>query len=434
MSRDTGDHKLLNEMRANIVERLRSRRSEIVQAIYDRVRDAVPDPVDNKSAEYQAGMRAAVLAVFDYSLEGIKGGPEWSGSIPTEAAAQAHRAARYGVSLGTILRRYVAGHGRLGEFVGEEAALSGLSNDVSVLQHLRRTQEMLLERITAAIEREYEQELDRVGRSPQQHRMEMVKRLLSGDVVDPSELADLNYEFNAPWHLGLIATGIKIDEALRKLNARVGHKLLRVSRDDETVWAWLGGLRKLSVADVEQLLSANGTGVLLAIGEPGRGIHGWRQTHLEAQIALPVALRKPKRLTRCADVLPEAAVLQNEAMVRLLIKTYLVPLNSLRKNGETARETLRAYFTHERKVSCAATALKVARRTVENRLHEIENVLGRPLHTCLAGLEIALRLEELGYAVSADDGNSALSGLGIPSSPTKLSIYVNPMPDSFAYW
>jgi hypothetical protein len=407
LSHDTGGDKSLKEMRANIVERLRARRSEIVQAIYERIRDAVPDPVDNKSAEYQAGMRAAVLAVFDYCLEGVEGGPEWSGSIPAEAAAQARRAARYGVSLGTILRRYVTGHGRLGEFVGEEAALSGLSNDVSVLQHLRRTQEILLERITAAIEREYEQELERVGRSPQQHRMEIVKRLLSGDVVDPSELADLDYEFNAPWHLGLIATGTKTDEALRRLNARAGHKLLRVSCDDETVWAWLGGLRKLSVGDVERLLSANGaSGVLLVIGEPGRGIDGWRQTHLEAQIALPVALRKPKRLTRCADVLPEAAVLQNEAMARLLIRTYLVPLTSLSKNGETARETLRAYFAHERKVSCAAAALNVVRRTVENRLHEIENILGRPLHTCLAGLEIALRLEELGYAVSADDGNS----------------------------
>lgn len=408
MNRDRdGDHKLLKEIRADIVERLRVRRSEIGQAIYDRIRDAVPDPVNNRSAEYQAGMRAAVLAVFDYCLEGIKGGPEWSGSIPIEAVAQARRAARYGVSLGTILCRYVAGHGQLGEFVGEEAALIGLSSDVPVLQHLRRTQEVLLERITAAIVREYDDELEQIGRSPQQHRMEIVKRLLSGAVVDASELAELDYEFNAPWHLALIATGTKADQALRKLDARLGHKLLRVSCNDETVWAWLGGLRKLAVADVERLLPAKWTaGVSLVVGEPGRGIKGWRQTHEEAQIALPAALRKPRNLTRCADVLPEAAILQNEAMVRLLIRTYLMPLNSLRKDGEVARETLRAYFAHERNIACAATALGVVRRTVENRLHEIEDILGRPLHTCLAGLETALRLEELGYAVKDDDESS----------------------------
>jgi len=405
MNRDRdGDHELLKEIRADIVERLRARRREIVQAIYDHIRDAVPGPVDSRSIEYQRGSRAAVVAVFDYCLEGIKGGPEWSGSIPTEAVTQARRAARYGVSLGTILCRYIAGHGRLGEFVGEEAALSGLSIDVPVLQHLRRTQEVLLERITAGITREYDDELERVGRSPQQHRMEIVKRLLSGAVVDPSELAELEYEFNAPWHLALIATGTKADQTLRKLDTRLGHKLLRVSCNDETVWAWLGGLRKLAVGDIERLLSAQLTaGVSLVAGEPRKGIKGWRQTHEEAQIALPVALRKPRSLTRCADVLPEAAILQNEAMVRLLIRTYLMPLNGLRKDGEVARETLRAYFAHERNIACAAAALGVVRRTVENRLHEIDDILGRPLHTCLAGLEIALRLEELGYAVKDDD-------------------------------
>ncbi len=401
-ARDGNDDSLY-ALRANIVEPLQARRAEIVQAIYDRVLHSVPDPVDKKSAEYQTGLQAAISAGFDYCLAGLEGGPEWSGSVPTDAVTQARRAARYGVSLGTVLRRYVAGHGRLGEFVADEIARSGLSGDVSVLQSLHRLQETLLERITAVVECEYNRELERIGRSPQQHRMEIVKRLLSGSTIDPGELVGLDYEFNAPWHLGLIAKGNRVDEVLRKLNGRFGHKLLMVACDDEVVWAWLGGLRKLSVSDVERFLSATGkTSAMLAIGEPGRGIKGWRQTHEEAEIAFTIALRKPRELTRCADILPEAAILENEAMAKLMVRTYLAPLGTLRKNGEIARETLRAYFEYERNISCAATALRVVRRTVENRLREIEDVLGRPLHSCFAGLEIALRLEALGYVIGSD--------------------------------
>ncbi|MGH2853102.1 MAG: PucR family transcriptional regulator [Solirubrobacteraceae bacterium] len=405
MSDDARDNaKSLEEIRADIIGRLRLRRSEIEQAIHARIQDAVPNPVDGEDPEYQAGVLAAIREVLNYSLEGIKRGPEWLGPIPPAAAAQARRAACADVSLGTILRRYVAGHGGLGEFIAEEAECSGLSSHGSVLHHLRRTQEALLEHLTATIEHEYIQEQERVASSPEQRRMETVRKLLSGETVAPAELAELDYEFHTSWHLGVIATGAGAERALRGLEISLGCKLMPVSRGEGTVWAWFGGQRKLAVTDIERLLSANGTvGVSLAIGEPGKGVSGWRDTHQEAQVALLVALRKPQRLTRCADVLLEAAMAQNEALAGLLVKTYISPLTNLRKDGQPARETLRAYFAHDRNVSCTAGALKVVRRTVENRLHEVEQILGRPLHTCLAGLEIALRLEELGHATSADN-------------------------------
>jgi DNA-binding PucR family transcriptional regulator len=58
------------------------------------------------------------------------------------------------------------------------------------------------------------------------------------------------------------------------------------------------------------------------------------------------------------------------------------------------RQTLRAYFAAERNASSAAAALGVARHTIENRLRKIEERLDRRLSTCLAELEVALRVEE----------------------------------------
>jgi hypothetical protein len=46
--------------------------------------------------------------------------------------------------------------------------------------------------------------------------------------------------------------------------------------------------------------------------------------------------------------------------------------------------------------------LGVVRNTVESRLREIEERLGRPLHTCSAQLEVALRLDALSDANGAE--------------------------------
>jgi sugar diacid utilization regulator len=178
----------------------------------------------------------------------------------------------------------------------------------------------------------------------------------------------------------------------------LGRQLLLVLCGEGTVWAWLGGRRHLAITDVERVLSANRVaGVSLAISEPRRGIDGWRQTHREAQAALAVALRIPPGLTRCADVPLEAALLKNPILARLLVEIHLSPLDSLRIGGPLARETLRAYIACNHNISSAAHKLEVTRHTVENRLHQIEQLFDRPFRTCLVSLELALRLEDLGY-------------------------------------
>jgi sugar diacid utilization regulator len=175
-----------------------------------------------------------------------------------------------------------------------------------------------------------------------------------------------------------------------------------VSRSEETVWAWLGGKRRLDFADIERLLSGKeSAGVSLAIGGPGHGIEGWRLTHRQAQGAMLVALRRPQPLTRYADVALLATALRDDTLARSLEEIYLSPLGR-DKDGAVSRKTLRAYFAAGRNAATAAAALSVDRHTVERRLHSIETRLGRLLHTCHAELEVALRLEELGDA--ADHG------------------------------
>jgi len=376
--------------------RLRLRHSAIEEVIFTRIHDPVSfGSAGSEDAEYLAGLRAAVVAVVDYVLTGIEHGEDWVGPIPAEAAAQARRAARCGVSLDTLVLRYIAGHRLLGEFVKDEADRAGYSSQGHALHLLRRAQESLLERLTAAITGEYQRERERMERSPEQCRMELVRRLLAGEAADSSGL-DYDLEF---WHLGMIAAGAGAWKAVRSMANGLGRQLLAVPIGEGTVWAWLGGYCKPVIAEVECLVSAEGfAGASLAIGEPRRGLDGWRLTHREAQAALPVALNRRQALTRCADVPLEAALLRHEVLASLLVKSYLSPLSGQKDGGAVLRETLRAYFAKECNAAKAGVALRVDRHTVGRRLHAIEKALGRLIPACRAELELALRLEELGVA------------------------------------
>jgi len=385
------------QSRAGLHARLRARRGELEEAIFARFGDIGHGPGRSDDAEYTQGLRAAVAAAVEYGLTGIERGREASSApIPSVAVEQAHRAARGGVALGTVLRRYVAGNSLLGEFVAAEA--DGVPS--GALSEVARTQGVLLDRVMEAITAEYRREVERVGRSPGVRRAERVRELLAGASADA---AGLGYEIVEAWHVGVIATGAPARQAVRELAGGVDCQLLSVAHGERTEWAWLGGRRRPGGAEIDCLLAVDGAaGVLVAIGEPGQGLDGWRRTHRQAQEALRVALLARHRVTRYADVPLLAAALRDDVLSGSLHELYLAPLERQRDGGASARETLRAYFAAGRNSSSAASALGVSRRTVGDRLGRIEQLLGRPLQTCMAELEVALRLRELGPSASAD--------------------------------
>jgi PucR C-terminal helix-turn-helix domain len=377
----------------DIAGRLRARSSDVIQAAYERILEVVPEQVDALSRDDRAGMVTAVTAIVEHSLECMESGSGWSVPIPEAAAAEARRGARAGVSLGVMMRRYLAAHGCLGEFIAREAEHAGLSPG-PVLHYLRRNQDVLLQSLTAAIEIEYEAERERRERSPEQRRADTVQRLLADEPVGPAELAELDYELHGRWHLAMIVSGAGAWEALRKLEVDLGRRLLSVRRGEKMAWSWMGSERKPAGADLERLLPHGPLeGASLAVGEPNRGIGGWRLTHRQAQGALRVALRAPQRFARYEPFL--AAAVQDDTLARSLSERYLAPLSGQRDGGATLRQTLRAYIDAHGSATSAARELRVRRHTVESRLHTAESLIDAPLYTCLAKIDVALRLVEL---------------------------------------
>lgn len=386
--RETADS--LASIRMELAARLRKRLPEIQEAIFSRVY-TVPTGIPTDDPEYVDGLRAAVKGSTEYAIESIERGKEWAEAIPLPAASveQARRSARSGMSLDTVLRRYVAGDRVLEDFIIAEA--EGFSS--LAMREALRLQGPQLDRLMAYVAAAYMQELEQTKSSPAQRLAGRVERLLAGD--GPVEAGGLDYELDA-WHLGAVVSGAGADRAVRSLASRLDRRLLVVPRGTGTVWAWLGGREALDFAVIERAVTSEaGDDVTVSLGELRYGLDGWRLTHHEALAASQVAMRKPQKLTRGSDVVLLAAIVRDEVLAKSLRETYITPLEECGGASLALRATLRAYFATGRNAATAAATLGVDRHTIHRRLRKVEDVLGRLLNDCHAELEVALALAEL---------------------------------------
>ena len=364
--------------------RLRARRLEIEQALLART-TGISDAALSSDPEYREGFHAAVSAAFEYSLAVVEsvGDPP---AIPAEILTQARLAARHRVGLDAVLRRYVAGSALLDDVILDECGGAGLQ---SLLRLRARALELLLHRVSA----EYETERQIRCRSGEARALEQVKRLLRGE---SPEDADLGYDLNLN-HVALAARGTACRRSIAELSSLLDSRLLLVSIDADTAWAWLGRRRPIYVEEVLRAASSRSDRqVSIGVGESAPGVAGWRQSHHQAKAAGAVAAKSATRLARYADVCLIASAMQDTLLKTSLRAMYVQPLLVGRDGGAAHLQTLRAYFAAHRNGKSTASALGISRQAVANRLRVVEERLGRPLPSCATAMEIALGLDDPG--------------------------------------
>jgi hypothetical protein len=370
-----------------LAARLRARQNDIEEALFSHVSAAVPDQATCADPEYLLGRRAAISACVTFVLAALAQGEERMDPIPSEPLAHAHRAARHGVALDAILRRYYAAHQLFSEFVIEE----GYELVPEHLRYATRLHASLLDMLVERISREYKSEIDRASRSPQQRITVRVQRLLAGQPVD---LSKLRYDFDGG-HVAMIATGPGAAQFVPRMEARFGRSLLSASPDVATIWLWIGG--RATPTEIERVFDSSRPGnVSLTVGERASGLAGWRLTHSQAEDALRVALLTGQPFTRYTDVALVAPWVHDPPRARALVDFYLLSLfESATSVDSTLCTTLQAYFVAGRNATSAAHALGIHRRTMYARLERIDSRLGSLLRTHQAELELALRLFHL---------------------------------------
>jgi hypothetical protein len=376
---------------AELCEFLAERRGELESATLARAQ-GIADPGEVPDPAYSQGLREAISAGVGYGLAALAA-PRTEvlpGPVPAPLLAQARFAARSGVPLETVLRRYFAGHALLGDLIAA-AAQQGSAGSVELREALRR-QGVVVDRVVSAVAEEYGQEARGRARGPERRRAERVRMLLAGELV---EEAELGYPL-AAWHIGALAEGPGAKAALRELADVLDRRLLVVRAEPGALWAWLGG--RTPVAAKQVLATAKRLcprEVSMALGEPGEGVEGWRLTHRQARGAMRVARAGPEPRLAYADVVLLVSALGDEVLTTSLYDTFLAPLEGERIGGEVLRQTLSAYLGAGGNVSAAAARLGASRRTINARLSLVEERLGRTIGSCRAELQLALTLQVL---------------------------------------
>jgi hypothetical protein len=364
-------------------------RPEIEQSVFTRVY-GVADPTETPDPQYLVGLKAAVFAAIDYGFAALEGGSVRAQPVPVELLVQARLAARNGVSLDTVLRRYFGGYTVFRDALVEEAArIEGLSAEE--LNQLLRDQAAAFDALLAAVSEEHSREEAARIVSAEGRRVNLVERLLAGEPVDDRELA---YDLGGQ-HLAVVGTGPEAGASMRTLLEPLEARLLQVRPHEEAGWLWLGSRRPLDPEELKEVCnSKRPAGLCLGIGEPGEGLQGWRLSHWQAAAALGVALEDSEPVTRYAEVALVASIVKDRVLSASLRRLYLAPLERARDGGEAARETLRAYFSAGQNLSSAASLLGIHRRTVAARLQAVEEQIGKPLGVFAVEIELALRLAE----------------------------------------
>lgn len=409
------------ELRRQLIRGVRARRPEINEALLARIGEISPGEPHHSTASYEHRERVAVTAVVDCALAHAED-DDAAMALPSETIAHAQSAARDGVRLDTIFRRYSAVGQLLDDHITQEAERFSLSPCNAALRTVQWTITALLDRLIVSINDEYTSEALRCRRSRECRLAERVRNLLAGDCA---RAVAVDYDFDA-WHLGVIVVGTGTAKLMGDLAARAGCSLLFVTCDSNVGWAWSGAPCRASISEIERALAQGQwpPGAKLALGEAARGLDGWRLTHSQAQDAHLVSLRQPQCLTRYADIALVTPWLRDPARARWLLETYLGPLHGRRCPRDTLIGTLRAYFAAGRNQSAAANRLAVSRRTMRNRMNLIEAALGRKLDIRQPELELALRLYELIPPLQCRAGDTSTERfVGSASSelPTSIS-------------
>lgn len=383
-----------HEVSATLGARLRARFPEMEAGLANLVENSDPrDAADPLYRDYLDSLRANRPAVLEYAVQVIEGGERRAPEVPAAVFTAARLAARAGVPLDAVLRRYSAGHAFAGDIIVEEAERAEVSS--SDLRRFLHRQATIFDRLHEAVSEEYVREAKSRPATSAEWRREYIKELLAGR--QPSGEVELGYDLDGH-HIGLMAQGEGAAEAMRELAKRLGRRLLADRREEGLTWAcWLGGRRALGVEEALRVLDEDdvpSSSVVVTLGEPGEGISGWRLSHRQARATLPIAERRGRSPLRYADVAVEASILRDDLGTTSLRQLYLEPLEGMRDGGRAARETLRAYFATERNSSSTAAALGVDRRTVTNRIRAVEELFGRPLQDFATDLEVALRLAD----------------------------------------
>ena len=377
------------------------------------ISDRLPDLLGN--AEALEAYRASTEASFRNLAEVIRSGadPLRSASLGSATLEIALDSAHHGIPLTVLLRSYRLAHAATAQHVN-----AILAHHVTDADELNRAIELcsawMFAYVDAALcllEDAYTAERDRWIRSAAASQAETIGTILAGQPIDV-EVASrrLRHELQRV-HVAAIAwldvheegrnTLALLEAAIRDIAAAIGsqHPLVQpLGTLSAAAWVSTKTDVPTKVLDELRFRTATAPGVRVAIGEPARGIAGFRESHveaLEAQRIARMAGRSEGSITRYRDISLRALATANIEQARAFVARELGPLASRDETTQRLAATVRTYLDENGSRGRAARRLNVHENTVAYRLKQAEEVLGRSVDKRTLELRVALAVADL---------------------------------------
>ncbi|OBK35389.1 PucR family transcriptional regulator [Mycobacterium sp. 1245111.1] len=240
-------------------------------------------------------------------------------------------------------------------------------------------------------------------------RMEIVEDLLQGNAVPMERVTRvLGYDLSR-WHLAVVVwTGAATPAEPRQLKTVACEVLsaagcvstLVLPVGAQQVWAW--GSRTSQPPKSVIATTPPPPGVRIAIGLPGTGVEGFRNSHRQAAEAARVgAMTTRDTWSFCYQDHDLVAMLSTDLpAARAFVARELGDLAANADSVATIRRTLKCYLDRDRSLAATAADLHVARNTVAYRVQRAQQLRGQPVADRRLQLHAALTLaEELGPTV-----------------------------------
>ena len=381
--------------------------SIISRQITERVLQAVPELAPAGTPDAVGGVQestdqniGAMLSTLAFGITPTTVDP------PTGTRDLVDNLTAGGGDLTHLLRAYRVGHELLWQLWSEHVYAEIREPELapSVLQissaHLFDFIDRVCERIVEST-RAATSDSDR--RRPET-RHEVVGRLLGSDPVDlGAATATLSYDLTRHHVALLVAPLTDVTDVRRELDRLLSAApvpALALPSGEGGWWGWMGFPHSPTAEQLDKLASVEVDGVLVGLGEPGRGREGFRRSLAQAREAERVG-RLAQRLRPCVlrhrDFEIAALLCGDPDRARALAAARLGDLGSHDELGARLRATVRAFLANGHNRGRAADALHVHHKTVSYRLGQAEELLGRPLSQDTFGLEAALLVHQTLY-------------------------------------
>ncbi|MBV9041066.1 MAG: helix-turn-helix domain-containing protein [Acidimicrobiia bacterium] len=381
-----------------VASALREQLPAVAADVEQAIVDAIPDLAGDDAAALRAGIGDSVDAVLRVLAE------DSSPEAPPAAIEDAQRFAQRGVPAVVLIRAYRVGQARflalcmdqlLGQTDGDGVEVQASRAMVAAASQYS---DHVVEKVVSA----YEEHRDAWVRDRSAVLAMRIRAVLRGDAVDISATErTLGYRFDRD-HQALV---LWVDDHELDAHARMRRVVralgdfagdggpLVVPLDESTMWAWLPVASSVLAGDELAVAVKAEPSVIAAVGEPVRGLEGFRRSHRQATDARGVALAAgPARMTITpfADVAPISMLCRDLEAARDWVHETLGELAIESARNEGLRETALVFLQTGGSYTATAEQLFLHRNTAQYRVRKAEEARGRPLRDGRLDVELAL--------------------------------------------